>query len=226
MAAFGILEEFEESVRHILSTLDLPLPLTIPHERNSASLNDPNLQHIEREPITPDVEMELERLTELDQQVYDYAFHRFRRLVAEKAQSTKVPAEISTTAIGPVHKKPPTLTELAARFKSDKGLNVGARPHRYTYLYDLLFWHYRQKRINLLDIGFTRDGDSSQRQSVSPSVQMWLAYFPRAHIFRFDVMDFSRFTTERFTGVQGDPGSEVDLRRLSRGGRRVRHCHR
>ena len=214
MAAFGIMEEFDESAQHILSTLGFPIPERIPHARNSESLNDPNLERIEREPVTPEIEAELERLTEMDQQIYEYARRRFRQLLSEKVQRRKAQTN-ETTTVDRTPARRATLTELADRFRSDKGLGVGAKPHRYTYLYDLLFWPYRQKPIKFLDIGFTPEGDPATRKIVSPSVEMWLAYFPRAHVFRFDVMDFSRFNGERFTSVQGDPGSEADLRRVA-----------
>jgi hypothetical protein len=49
----------------------------------------------------------------------------------------------------------------------------------------------------------------------SPSIAMWLEYFSRAHIFGFDISDFSHIANERFTFVQGDAGSEADLRVLA-----------
>jgi hypothetical protein len=45
---------------------------------------------------------------------------------------------------------------------------------------------------------------------------MWLEYFPRAHIYGFDISDFSHMKYPRFTFVRGDGGSQEDLERLAR----------
>ncbi len=116
-------------------------------------------------------------------------------------------------------KTPPTLTELADRFHSDKGTQTGGPPHRYTYLYDLLFWPYRERAINFLEIGLAvggpEVGGSPTRTVVSPSVQMWLSYFTAAHIFGFDISNFSHQKDPRFTFVRGDLSSERDVRTLA-----------
>ena len=80
MAAFGIMDEFDESVRHIVLSLGFPVPDQIPHARDSRKLDDPTLETIEREAITAEIEAELERLTEMDQQVYQHALRRFRQI--------------------------------------------------------------------------------------------------------------------------------------------------
>jgi hypothetical protein len=112
-----------------------------------------------------------------------------------------------------------TLTELANRFKSDKGTKAGAPPHRYTYLYDLLFWETKNLPINFLEIGLAVGGPEVggpvERKVTSPSVEMWLSYFPNAHIYGFDISDFSHVKDARFTFVRGDAGSEADLARLA-----------
>jgi hypothetical protein len=48
-----------------------------------------------------------------------------------------------------------SLTDLANRFGSDKGMlmGIGGPPHRYTYLYDLLLAPYRTRSINFLEFG-------------------------------------------------------------------------
>jgi hypothetical protein len=111
-----------------------------------------------------------------------------------------------------------TLSELANRFKSDKGTQAGAPPHRYTYLYDLLFWPLKEEAIGFLEIGLAAGGPevggSSERTVASPSAQMWLSYFPIAHVYGFDISDFSHIEDPRFTFIRGDAGSEADLRRL------------
>lgn len=218
MEAFGVVDAFEESVRHIVARLGFPVPDTVPHARDSSKLTDPTLEPIEREPVTSEIAAELDRLTELDQQVYEYAVTRFRRIRQDEADCGR--AERVRT-IG--HSRAPkrmNLTEFAARFGLDKGTKpIAAAAHRYTYLYDLLFGGYRHQPITFLELGCTWTGSAvggrPQRSTLPPSTQMWLAYFTEAQVFRFDVEDFSQHSTPRLTTVQGDPGSEADLRRLA-----------
>jgi cephalosporin hydroxylase len=111
------------------------------------------------------------------------------------------------------------LTALANRFGSDKGTVVGNPPHRYTFLYDLVFHELRHRPINLLEMGLAIGGPElggpTERSVTSPSVLMWLAYFSKARVFGFDISDFSHMVDSRFTFVRGDSGSEGDLGRLA-----------
>lgn len=114
------------------------------------------------------------------------------------------------------------LTELANYFGSDKGsapTPLGLAPNRYTYIYDLLFDGYRDKHINLLELGLAVGGPEvggpKDRKVLPPSVQMWLNYFSKAQIFGFDISDFSHITDTRFTFVRGDAGVELDLRKVA-----------
>jgi hypothetical protein len=113
-----------------------------------------------------------------------------------------------------------TLTDLADRFKSDKGTKAGTPPHRYTYLYDLLFYQIKELPINFLEIGLAVGGPEVggpvERAASAPSIQMWLTYFPNAHIYGFDISDFSHMRDSRFTFIRGDAGSEADLGRLAK----------
>jgi hypothetical protein len=111
------------------------------------------------------------------------------------------------------------LTELANKFRSDKGTTHGEPPHKYTYLYDLLFWPLREKNINFLEMGLAVGGPEIggpiDRQVDSPSVRMWAEYFYNAKIYGFDISDFSHMNHPRFKFTRGDSGSEQDIRRLS-----------
>jgi len=113
-----------------------------------------------------------------------------------------------------------TLTILADRYGSDKGTKRGAPPHRYTYLYDLILDKYRNAGIDLLELGLAvggpEVGGEIDRKVDSPSIQMWLEYFPRAHVHGFDISDFSHIHHPRFTFVRGDGGSSEDLQRLAK----------
>jgi hypothetical protein len=109
----------------------------------------------------------------------------------------------------------PSLTDLANCFGSDKGTvtGVGGAPHRYTYLYDILFAPFRTRPLNFLELGLAV---LDPKAAVLPtSIQMWLEYFTKAQIFGFDVADFSHMSGPRFTFIRGDMNSESDLRRLA-----------
>lgn len=117
------------------------------------------------------------------------------------------------------------LNQLANQFGSDKGSEHGDR-HRYAQIYDLLFHNQRLTTGTIVELGLAQGphdpvlGLGAQRPTVggtSPSVAMWLNYFPQARVFGFDIADFSHLTTgnPRFTFIQGDAGSVGDLQRLA-----------
>jgi hypothetical protein len=110
------------------------------------------------------------------------------------------------------------LTTLANRYGSDKGTLHGGPPHKYSYLYDLIFKDYAHRPINFLELGLARGGPEVggpvDREVMSPSVQMWLDYFPLAHVYGFDISDFSHMKHPRFTFVRGDGGVPEDFERL------------
>lgn len=113
-----------------------------------------------------------------------------------------------------------TLTDLANAFHSDKG-SVWSYRHRYTALYDLIFWPYRDAACNFLELGLAVGGPEStagrlERTVDSPSVAMWLGYFSRAMIHGFDISDFSHIRHDRFRFLRGDAGNVDDLRALGR----------
>jgi hypothetical protein len=110
---------------------------------------------------------------------------------------------------------PATLTDLANKYKTDKGTQFGER-HGYTEAYDGLFAARRQERIRLLEIGLRHDPYYVDvDHSTSPSLEMWLEYFPRAEIIGLDIEDFSGLRKNRLTIMQGDQGSPGDLRRVA-----------
>ncbi len=112
------------------------------------------------------------------------------------------------------------LTALANKFRSDKGTQ-SSFAHKYSYLYDLLFWPYRDAKINFLELGLAvggpdTSGGQAERRVASPSVAMLLEYFRCAHVFGFDISDFSHIQHDRFTFTRGDMGVEADLVGLTR----------
>jgi hypothetical protein len=79
MHTFGILEKMNESYHYVLNCLGYESPTIIPHARNSNKLSDPNLEYIEKEEITKEINAELDRLVELDSIIYKYAYDKFNQ---------------------------------------------------------------------------------------------------------------------------------------------------
>lgn len=113
------------------------------------------------------------------------------------------------------------LSLLADRFGSDKGRLHGDR-HRYADLYELLLHNERNSLGKLVELGLARGGPEDphhgavERRCDSPSIGMWIEYFPNAEVFGFDISDFSHLERaySRFRFVHGDCGREADLIRL------------
>lgn len=115
------------------------------------------------------------------------------------------------------------LTLLANRYKSDKG-NLYYHRHGYTRIYSALLEHIRTQPIRLLEIGLLHPLDPSWRKvkkDTAPSLMMWSHYLPKAHIFGFDIADFSAVSLPRVSIYQGDASSHQDLLEMVRatGGR-------
>ena len=112
-----------------------------------------------------------------------------------------------------------SLTELADRYKSDKGM-LRLPHHGYTFVYEMLFNPLRHKPVSLLELGLARTSEDYRGRSetrsctLSPSVEMWLQYFDHAHVTGFDLSDFSQHKDSRFTFIQGDLGNSNDYNRI------------
>jgi hypothetical protein len=116
-----------------------------------------------------------------------------------------------------MHQRYQDLTALADHYRTDKGSVDGDR-HRYTELYAACFESFRLKSFTLLELGLlrapnaTEEADPAERHPERiPSIDMWLDYFPRAHIYGFDLADFSTFDRPRFTFIRGDLSNSVHL---------------
>lgn len=113
------------------------------------------------------------------------------------------------------------LTELANKYKSDKGL-THAEGHGYTLLYQDLFSPFKGKKINFLEIGLRiggpeLGGSSGAYRGDSPSVKMWQKFFGNeANITGFDISDFSHQQDNNFDFIMGDSGSDEDMIKLSK----------
>lgn len=100
------------------------------------------------------------------------------------------------------------LTRLAAKHKTDKGVTV--YPFMaYTLHYDRLFKSFRNRHINILEIGL-----GPRVLSTCPSLRMWAEYFPKATIYGFDIQDFSDVKLPRTHIFQGDQGNPADLLKI------------
>jgi hypothetical protein len=119
------------------------------------------------------------------------------------------------------------LTYLANTLGSDKGTAI-MDAHGYTRIYTRLFEPLRDKAITFVEMGLFRH-DADRRRTMNavegikaatalraPSLEMWRTYFPRAHIYGFDIDDFSQVNIDKCTIIQGDMSSENDLNELVR----------
>lgn len=112
----------------------------------------------------------------------------------------------------------PHLNDLAIKYRSDKSTSIG-NSHAYTLVYDMLFRLGRNSELNILEIGLCiggpeNNGDINRMIDDVPSINMWKEYFPKSHIYGFDISDFSAFEDERFTFVRGDCGVASDLQKV------------
>jgi hypothetical protein len=79
LTEFGIVEHMEASIALICWRLGLPNLKQLPRLNTGDNYRtNPNFELIEREDITPEIDTELSRLTDLDEQVYRHALSVFR----------------------------------------------------------------------------------------------------------------------------------------------------
>ena len=100
------------------------------------------------------------------------------------------------------------LTRLAAKHRTDKGVTIFPFMG-YTLHYDRFFSKYRDRSINILEVGL-----GPRHLSTCPSLKMWAEYFPKANIFGFDIQDFSDVRLPRTQILQGDQGKADDLLKI------------
>lgn len=105
-----------------------------------------------------------------------------------------------------------TLTDLANRYNSDKGDQVGCC-HQYALLYQELFESIREQPISFLEIGLQRE--FCQEKPDCPSLRMWLDFFPEAEISGFDISDFSDVELPRAKIFQGDQSDPARLKEVA-----------
>jgi len=94
----------------------------------------------------------------------------------------------------------PTLTELSAKYPSDKS----AAYHGYLGIYEMLFTPLRHRDIRFLEIGVF-DGHS---------MRMWEEYFPAARIFGVDIASKTEHDSRRVKTIVADQGKRQDLTKV------------
>ncbi len=91
------------------------------------------------------------------------------------------------------------LNKLGELFGTDK-----VKGHYYTQHYMSHFKKYKNKPIKLLEIGV---GGFENTTEGANSLKMWKAYFPKANIFSFDIVDKTSLQEER---IKIFKGSQID----------------
>jgi len=114
-----------------------------------------------------------------------------------------------------------SLTELANKYKSDKGTEHFDK-HGYTIVYETLFSPLKSQPITFLEIGLCIGGPEFGEHLLNriptdmPSIRMWTEYFDKARIYGFDINDFTHLEDEfrNFKFVKGDLSSKQDILNL------------
>jgi hypothetical protein len=110
--------------------------------------------------------------------------------------------------VGAMRQRPKDLSELAARFGSDKW---GGR--WYTSHYQRHFEPYRELPVKVLEIGI---GGYDAIDAGGESLRMWKHYFRRGLIYGLDIFEKTGVEESRIQVVQGDQGDEAFLDSLGR----------
>jgi hypothetical protein len=99
-----------------------------------------------------------------------------------------------------------TLNQLAEKYQSDKW-----GPHSYTPHYETHFAKYRNRPVNLLEIGV---GGYDDPAAGGASLRMWNDFFPNAKIFALDFHPKSLRISDRVRIYQGDQSDPAILHRM------------
>lgn len=99
-----------------------------------------------------------------------------------------------------------SLTELAIKYHCDKW---GA--HYYTPHYDHHFNLFKQKEINLIELGI---GGYSDPNHGGASLRMWKDYFQSGNIYGVDIYDKNKIEEKRIRTFQGSQTDEVFLKKI------------
>lgn len=95
----------------------------------------------------------------------------------------------------PLLKPLPSLVELADKYDTDKG-QVFYDRHFYSRIYEKLLSPERFSLHRLMEIGLKIDTPTRQP---TPSIDLWLEYFPFAEVVGVDIDDYTNLNNDRFT---------------------------
>ena len=115
------------------------------------------------------------------------------------------------------------LTELANKFQSDKGTEYFEK-HGYTLIYEQLLSPLKSKPIVFLEMGLCIGGPEfgdfllERIPHDLPSIRVWSEYFDDAHVYGFDINDFSNLASEiqDFKFIKGDLTLKDDISNLAK----------
>ena len=99
------------------------------------------------------------------------------------------------------------LTELAIKHGTDKWGS-----HYYTPHYHHHFSRFREKKINLLEIGV---GGYEDPHAGGESLRMWKEYFPHAQIYSLDIVDKRSLEEDRIRIYRGSQVDEALLNSIT-----------
>ena len=144
--------------------------------------------------------------------------HLWGRMWAERGlRFDAVPEESVAGYLKKLVLEPNWLTQLAAKYDSDKGAaSKGDVAHHYTRVYHELFRSKALEPVRILEIGLCRGRVEGRAQDQVTSLQMWLDYFPNAEIIGVDIEDFSWFSHPRVRIHRLDQGDRGMLEELAR----------
>ncbi len=105
------------------------------------------------------------------------------------------------------------LSELAIKYKTDKGPPPGAHPrgHNYTPIYNKYFKDMRFDDLKILEIGVGGYGDL---YAGGESLRMWADYFPVSQITSLDIEPKNLILEERVKIYQGSQTDHVILKEI------------
>lgn len=110
--------------------------------------------------------------------------------------------------VGAMSQRPKDLSELAARFGSDKWGGRWYTPH-----YQKHFGPYREQAVKVLEIGV---GGYESPDAGGESLRMWKHYFRRGLIYGLDIVAKNGIDESRLQVLQGDQGDAQFLDSMAR----------
>lgn len=100
-----------------------------------------------------------------------------------------------------------SLDAIGVRKRTDKSSLL----HNYLVEYEKEFPN-PEEVTKVVEIGLQRGG-KWRTNDVSPSVEMWLEFFPNSHVTGFDIKNL-KFKNTRVSFIQGDQGKGSDISKL------------